>query len=275
MASSASQSSRSKSSASRTKASFSSSLYEYSTYSRASQSSMSSWKQTASSHNMDPEFLLGSTLLTPTGENVSTSEVLSGERIKAFGFVFGAQYCSASKDFVKQLSTWYTQDLKDKGLEIIFISLDENEEMFNSFFGQMPWLALSYKEEKRAEFLFREFTNWRIPSFPIFDPNGSLLSMNGRWAIAKDPKGECFPWQSATFGAVPNHWFKSTSSNSSGISRSHWSKSSAEGTRELPTRGLHTSFRTKGAFSLPRERQRSASKRARPLKSRHQMVSPS
>ena len=41
-----------------------------------------------------------------------------------------------------------SQDLKAKGLEVVFVSSDRTEEDFKGYFGEMPWLALDYSDRK-------------------------------------------------------------------------------------------------------------------------------
>ena len=40
------------------------------------------------------------------------------------------------------------EDLKAKGLEVIFVSSDRDEASFMEYFGEMPWLALDFSERK-------------------------------------------------------------------------------------------------------------------------------
>lgn len=45
------------------------------------------------------------------------------------------------------------QALKDKGLEIIFVSGDRDDESFKSYFAEMPWLAVDFSEKDWCEIL--------------------------------------------------------------------------------------------------------------------------
>ena len=40
------------------------------------------------------------------------------------------------------------EDLKAKGLEVVFVSSDRDEASFKEYFGEMPWLALDFSDRK-------------------------------------------------------------------------------------------------------------------------------
>ena len=39
------------------------------------------------------------------------------------------------------------EDLKGKGLEVIFVSGDRDENSFKEYFGEMPWLAIDFNDK--------------------------------------------------------------------------------------------------------------------------------
>jgi nucleoredoxin len=136
-----------------------------------------------------PEMLSSAKLLGPGGE---PSEVdLKG---KVFAFYFSAHWCPPCRGFTPQLAEWYKNDLKDKGLEIVFVSSDKTEDAFKEYFSEMPWLALDYTDRKLKEELSEHFGVEGIPSIVILDADGSVISKDGRGAIAGDPTGQDFPW---------------------------------------------------------------------------------
>merc|ERR1712070_1179707 len=149
----------------------------------------------------------------PTGENFpwrqkSLSELLSSVKIlsadgessgadlmgKVFAFYFSAHWCPPCRGFTPQLAEWYKNGLKDKGLEIVFVSSDKKEDAFEEYFSEMPWLALDYSDRKLKEELSGLFGVQGIPAVVIIDSDGSVISKDGRSAIAGDPTGEDFPW---------------------------------------------------------------------------------
>jgi nucleoredoxin len=113
---------------------------------------------------------------------------------KVFALYFSAHWCPPCRGFTPQLAEWYKNGLKDKGLEIVFVSSDKTEEQFDEYFGEMPWMALDYQDRKLKAQLSDLFGVQGIPSVVIIDADGSVISKDGRSAIASDPTGEEFPW---------------------------------------------------------------------------------
>lgn len=149
----------------------------------------------------------------PTGEDFpwrqkSLAELLSSAKLrsasgessgadlmgKVFALYFSAHWCPPCRGFTPQLAEWYKNGLKDKGLEIVFVSSDKTEEQFDEYFGEMPWMALDYSDRKLKAQLSELFGVSGIPSVVIIDADGSIISKDGRSAIASDPTGENFPW---------------------------------------------------------------------------------
>jgi len=144
-----------------------------------------------SENSLNMEALFGSKLLSASGE-VSTTEALSGK--KAIALYFSAHWCPPCRGFTPQFAKWYEDDLKGKGLEVVFVSSDQDEASFKEYFGEMPWLALPYGDE-RKETLSKQFKVRGIPSVAIVDPEGNTITCDGRAAISADPTGEEMPWK--------------------------------------------------------------------------------
>jgi nucleoredoxin len=149
----------------------------------------------------------------PTGEEFpwkpkSLKEILSGAKLigkdgpvesgtldgKVFGLYFSAHWCPPCRGFTPQLAEWYSKSLKNKGLEIVFVSSDRDEASFNDYFKEQPWLALDYSNRKEKEQLSNLFGVRGIPSFVIVDTDGSAITKEGRAAVSSDPEGAEFPW---------------------------------------------------------------------------------
>jgi len=94
----------------------------------------------------------------------------------------------------------YNKDLSGKGLEIVFISSDNDEGSFNEYLAEMPWLALPFADRDRKNSLSSKFKVQGIPSFIIVDPaTGATINDDGRSAVTNDPTGEKLPWTPPTF----------------------------------------------------------------------------
>merc|ERR1719265_1756932 len=79
-------------------------------------------------------------------------------------------------------------------MEIVFASSDKNEEAFNSYFGEMPWVALPFEKRDVKETLSKKYKVRGIPSLVILGPDGKTITTEGRSAVTKDPTGERYPW---------------------------------------------------------------------------------
>merc|ERR1712224_791126 len=123
---------------------------------------------------------------------------LKGESLfgKVFAFYFSAHWCPPGpcRGFTPQLAKWYKDDLKSKGLEVVFVSSDKDEDQFKDYFKEMPWLALDYEDRKRKAQLSGMFGVRGIPALVIIDKDGSVITKEGRGAVSSDPEGAKFPW---------------------------------------------------------------------------------
>jgi len=137
--------------------------------------------------------LLGSSLVGQGMEKVSTAESLSGK--KAVALYFSAHWCPPCRGFTPQLADWYKKDLSAKGLEVVFVSSDKDDEAFNEYFGEQPWLALPFEDREKKEALSKQFKVQGIPSLVILDESGAMITKDGRAAVSEDPTGEELPWK--------------------------------------------------------------------------------
>ncbi|CAF1306990.1 unnamed protein product [Adineta ricciae] len=67
---------------------------------------------------------------------------------KAIGLYFSAHWCPPCRGFTPILVDFYNKYGSEKNLEIIFISSDNDEESFNEYYQEMPWLTLDFKERE-------------------------------------------------------------------------------------------------------------------------------
>jgi hypothetical protein len=77
------------------------------------------------------------------------------------------------------------------------VSADHTEPEFNSFFEEMPWLALPFRERDRQRGLVKRFGVAGLPKLVILSSDGALISKDGRDLIDSDPTGVQFPWRPA------------------------------------------------------------------------------
>jgi len=137
------------------------------------------------------------------GDNLMTKDGLKpvGEVLlekKAVGVYFSAHWCPPCRGFTPKLSEWYTSAFKAKGMEIVFVSSDQDQAAFDSYYGEQPWVALPYDQRDIKEKLSKKYKVRGIPSFVILDPSGNVITKDGRDCVSKDPAGEKFPWYPPT-----------------------------------------------------------------------------
>eukprot|EP00928_Gymnodinium_smaydae_P013846 TRINITY_DN15025_c0_g1_i1.p1 TRINITY_DN15025_c0_g1~~TRINITY_DN15025_c0_g1_i1.p1 ORF type:complete len:452 (-),score=100.95 TRINITY_DN15025_c0_g1_i1:177-1532(-) len=144
------------------------------------------------------EELLGKELLTSSGEKIETVKALEGK--KAVALYFSAHWCPPCRGFTPKLAEYYTKDLKEKGLEIVFVSSDRDADSCHDYFKEMPWLALPYSEREIKNKLSAKFKVQGIPTMIILNgADGSIITKDGRSEVMNDPTGENFPWIPLSF----------------------------------------------------------------------------
>lgn len=146
----------------------------------------------ASGGSADPNLvsLLGDTLKSSAG-NVRTADALAGKSMVAL--YFSAHWCPPCRGFTPLLVNAYMKHLKAKGLEIVFVSSDRDEKAFNSYFGEMPWLALPFAARGLKSELSNKYRVSGIPSLILLNSDGSLNTAEGRGRVASDPTGKWLP----------------------------------------------------------------------------------
>ncbi|KAL5978567.1 hypothetical protein ACLOJK_029684 [Asimina triloba] len=99
---------------------------------------------------------------------------------KTVGLYFSAQWCPPCKKFTPRLVAVYN-NLKEKkeDFEIIFISIDRDEEGYLDCCKSMPWPALPYGD-KTVKVLSKYFNIQGIPSLVIIGPDGKTVTKEGR-----------------------------------------------------------------------------------------------
>jgi len=143
--------------------------------------------------------LLGETLLGKDGE-IATGTALKDK--KAIALYFSAHWCPPCRGFTPKFADWYAKDLQNKGLEVVFVSSDRDEDAFKEYYGEQPWLSLPFADRERKEMLNKKYKVQGIPSVVILGPTGELITSDGRAAVSADPTGEEIPWKPKTFEEI-------------------------------------------------------------------------
>ena len=110
---------------------------------------------------------------------------------------FSAHWCPPCRMFTPKLAEFYKTVNKDKKeIEVIFVSLDQNEDQFNEYYESMPWITVPYESDNR-ELLSDTYGIQGIPALLVFKSNGKLIDKNGRNTIMSKQNGAIDQWNSA------------------------------------------------------------------------------
>ena len=103
-------------------------------------------------------------------------ESLKGKKL---GLYFSASWCGPCRRFTPKLVEVYSE-LSPKGdFEIIFVSGDEDEESFNGYFSEMPWLAIPFSDSETRSRLDELFKVMGIPHLVLLDETGKVSTDEG------------------------------------------------------------------------------------------------
>lgn len=96
---------------------------------------------------------------------------------------FSALWCPPCVGFHPLILDFYKKvNENEKVFEVIFCSLDEDEEDFKEYLKKLPFAAIDYNDPK-LEDLTAAFEVEGIPMLVVFDNKGNLIDPEGRTAI--------------------------------------------------------------------------------------------
>jgi len=136
-------------------------------------------------------------LLSHSGKTYEFAE-LAGKTIALY---FSAHWCGPCRSFTpKLIETYKNLNSAGKPFEIIFVSADNDEEEFEEYFKEMPWLSIPF-DDPRLEYLNRRFEVEGIPSLVLISETGETIRDDLRSVIEHDPLGKDFPWPRRAIGS--------------------------------------------------------------------------
>jgi len=125
--------------------------------------------------------LLGATLVGKNGE-VKTEDAVANK--KAIALYFSAHWCPPCRGFTPTLAKTYEEELKARGMEVVFVSSDQDAEAWKEYFDEMPWLSLPFEAKELKESLSKKYDIRGIPTLIILDSAGKLVAADGRARIS-------------------------------------------------------------------------------------------
>lgn len=142
--------------------------------------------------------LLGDQLLGSGKKPLATADAFGNSEV--IGLYFSAHWCPPCRGFTPKLAKTYDEMKADgKPFEIVFVSSDQDEEQFKSYFDEMPWLALPYSARDLKAKLSKKYKVSGIPSLVLLNNKGEVITTNGRTKVA-DPAA--FPWTPKPFSEL-------------------------------------------------------------------------
>ncbi|CAF1685630.1 unnamed protein product [Rotaria magnacalcarata] len=121
-------------------------------------------------------------LLNPNSEEKIETKTLWQNDIKSVGFYFSAHWCPPCRAFTPKLAGLYKEAQESShGLQIVFVSCDQDEKSFDNYRAEMPWSAVPFQSGALLKAYFR-FSG--IPSLFIMSSDGKFLSRRGRADIS-------------------------------------------------------------------------------------------
>ena len=133
---------------------------------------------------------LGSDLVDSNGKIVNRAQALANKT--GVALYFSAHWCPPCRQFTPLLAELYRKSYKAKGLEVIFVSSDRDENAFKEYMREMPWLAIPFHDRNLKQSLSQKFGISGIPALLVFNGQGQLVTAQGREAAMGDHSGEQF-----------------------------------------------------------------------------------
>ena len=142
-------------------------------------------------------------ILDKEGNTYNPEKVIKEKTVSLF---FSAHWCPPCQRFTPRLLELYSKvNEKAHKWEIIFFSLDRNEEEYKQYFSTLPFKGLQF-DVKRAKKMARRFFISGIPALVMMDEKMKVLNLNARTHVELDSTADMFPWKAGIFGQMKtNH----------------------------------------------------------------------
>merc|ERR1712203_654164 len=85
------------------------------------------------------------------------------------------------------------------GMKVVFVSSDRDQEAFDEYYKEMPWLALPYENRAAKDALSKQFKVQGIPSLVMLDASGALITDKAR---GKLDSPDDYPWVPPTLTEI-------------------------------------------------------------------------
>jgi len=139
-------------------------------------------------------------LIDSAGGKHTSAELVDKEVVALY---FGGKWSVPCQNFTPKLLETYNKCKEEgKAFQVVYVSMDQNEEQFNGAFKEagLPWLAVPYENKSRRQQLNAAFRVRTLPTLVMLDGKGNLVRPDGQIAISS--VREEFPWKPRTIAEV-------------------------------------------------------------------------
>lgn len=123
--------------------------------------------------NIAPDFKFKGDVISPAYSSGRVPKKLSDINAKHTVLIFGSSGCSACSDELLQISGLYSK-WKEQGVEVIFVSLDTDAEVFKNFVDRFPFISVSdYKKWESPA--VKNYHIFETPTIFLLDKNRKII----------------------------------------------------------------------------------------------------
>jgi len=145
------------------------------------------------------------------GTNMSPSDALIGKDY--IMLYFSAKWCPPCTRFTPILIEFYNKIKTSNNIEIVFCSLDNDEDQYKQYTSKMPWLSMPF-EAKETIVMAGKYNADGIPHLVVINgSSGEVITEDGTEGVYNDVEGKNFPWKPKSFAELmPSQLLSSKSS---------------------------------------------------------------
>lgn len=123
--------------------------------------------------NIAPDFDFKNNLLAPGYEPDKHAQKLSGLKNKYIVVIFGASWCPQCNNELSQVAGLYAK-WKKWGIEVVFVSLDEEEQLFKNFTGGFPFISICDYQKWESPTV-KDYHVFATPTIYLLDDKREIL----------------------------------------------------------------------------------------------------
>ena len=141
------------------------------------------------------EELFGTEPLITKKGTITPEEAFRG--VKLVGVYFSMHNCPPCREFTPIFASLYEEiNASERTIEVVFVSGDKTQEVYNEYYGEMPWIALPFKDARLAG-LAKKFEVKGVPRLIILKPDGTVVDNSAIDKIKSEGPGAIEEYLSA------------------------------------------------------------------------------